>query len=125
MLCYCRPSVTMVICKLTNGTFLHVPHTPVVIYLHLFQSLRQFVSSNIDSFTDKGGGGVVLLIYSIMLSRGPEGIKADVDDALGGRNTLIDRHGYATQELVNLLMMGSAYSNVFDGEKKLDDASGK
>jgi len=32
---------------------------------------------------------------------------------------MIGSHGYCTQELVNLCLFGRAYSNVFDGTKKL------
>merc|ERR1711957_796117 len=32
---------------------------------------------------------------------------------------MIGQHGYCTQELVNLMVFGKAYSNVFDGTKKL------
>jgi ubiquitin carboxyl-terminal hydrolase MINDY-3/4 len=67
----------------------------------------------------------VLATYSLLLSRGLERVTADVDDALGQRNTLIDRHGYASQELVNLLLIGRAVSNVFDGNKSLDDTEGR
>lgn len=63
------------------------------------------------------------LTYSAMLSRGLENVKGDADEALGGA-TLIDRHGYATQELVNLLLVGRGHSNVFDGTRTLDDNSG-
>jgi hypothetical protein len=36
-------------------------------------------------------------------------------------SSLVGMHGYCTQEMVNLLLTGKASSNVFDGEKKLDD----
>jgi hypothetical protein len=35
--------------------------------------------------------------------------------------TLLDRHGYMSQEGVNLLLLGRAHSNVFDGKKVMGD----
>jgi hypothetical protein len=35
--------------------------------------------------------------------------------------TLLDKHGYTSQEGVNLFLIGMAHSNVFDGEKVLKD----
>lgn len=88
------------------------------------QALQSFVSRWLDRFLVRGQGGVVALTYSAMLSRGLENVKGDADEALGGA-TLIDRHGYATQELVNLLLVGRGHSNVFDGTRTLDDNSGR
>lgn len=91
------------------------------------QALHDFIRGRLDRFMLRGGGGVVMATYSVMLSRGVEQIRQDMDDAFGGgrAGTLIDRHGYATQELVNLLLVGRAHSNVFDGERLLDDTSGR
>ena len=36
------------------------------------------------------------------------------------KNTLIGMHGYCTQELVNLLLVGKAVSNVHDEDRSLD-----
>lgn len=62
--------------------------------------------------------GLALLLYSLIWTRGVEGIqKRDADDE---RNAvMIGGHGYCTQELVNLMIFGRAYSNVFDGTKRL------
>jgi hypothetical protein len=38
--------------------------------------------------------------------------------------TLMGRHGYCTQELVNLLLTGEAVSNVFNDVKELDSGTG-
>ena len=37
------------------------------------------------------------------------------------RQPFIGEHCYAAQELVNLLVSGGAYANVFDGLRELDD----
>ncbi|CAM9382493.1 unnamed protein product, partial [Heterosigma akashiwo] len=39
---------------------------------------------------------------------------------LGEPPLLMSRHGYASQEMVNLLLIGNAYSNVFDGEQTME-----
>ena len=57
-------------------------------------------------------------MYSIILTRGIENIKADMD--LAGC-TLINEHGYASQEVINLMLTGRARSNVHDGDRDLGD----
>jgi hypothetical protein len=69
-------------------------------------------------FEDRYGNGVVLLLYGVMLSRGLKGIRSDMDSEY---STLIGDHGYCTQESVNLLLTGRAFSNVFDNEKTIDN----
>lgn len=36
-------------------------------------------------------------------------------------NTLLNEHGYASQEIINLMLSGSAKSNVHDGDRDLGD----
>ena len=36
-------------------------------------------------------------------------------------NTLLNEHGYASQEIINLMLVGQAKSNVHDGDKDLGD----
>lgn len=36
-------------------------------------------------------------------------------------NTLLNEHGYASQEIINIMLQGSAKSNVHDGDKDLGD----
>ncbi|RHY94639.1 hypothetical protein DYB35_005503 [Aphanomyces astaci] len=72
------------------------------------------------------GYGVVLVVASVMLTRGLATVEADMDTATGTVPTLIGAHDYCTQEMVNLLLLGYACSNVFDGTKDLgggDDAT--
>merc|ERR1719446_734264 len=69
-------------------------------------------------FFTPSGCGVPLLLYSLAWTRGVESIRErDADDA--NSVALIGAHGYCTQELVNLMVFGRAYSNVFDGTKRL------
>merc|ERR1719235_1901980 len=65
-----------------------------------------------------GSGGLAILLYSLVWTRGVEGIqKRDADDERSA--VMIGGHGYCTQELVNLMIFGRAYSNTFDGSKRL------
>ena len=65
-----------------------------------------------------GMAGVIGLIYSCLLTRGVEQIAKDTDYP---GCTLLGAYGYRTQELVNLLVVGRATSNVFDGDRHLGD----
>lgn len=62
--------------------------------------------------------GVILLLYSAMMTHGLDAIRQEVDS--GEIPSMVGRHGYCTQEAVNLLITGKASSNVFDGERALD-----
>jgi hypothetical protein len=74
---------------------------------------------NINIFTKGvGGPGVVCLVYSVILTRGLHNIDKDKDME---DTTLINEHGYASQELINIMVVGCASSNVFDGDKDLGD----
>ena len=90
--------------------------------------VMQILRQHLRFFTKKKGNGVVLLLYSCLLSRGvlPGGssIRDDFDTGLGGSLCLIGKHNYASQEMVNLLLTGRAVSNVFDGEKLLQNEDG-
>lgn len=75
-----------------------------------------------ELFFSPSGPGVALLLYSIVWTRGLEGIRdRDADDPK--TMAMIGGHGYCTQELVNLMVFGRAYSNVFDGTKRLGSAA--
>lgn len=56
--------------------------------------------------------GVLMLVYSALLSRGLDRVKSDTDD---GTVALIGRFGHCSQELLNLFTYGEAVSSVFDG----------
>ena len=88
----------------------------------LAPALYSFLNENIEHFNNPTGFGTLLLLYSCILSRGIENCKADMDDGFVGEvRTLCDRHNYLSQEGVNLLLHGRAVSNVFDGDKVLQD----
>ena len=64
--------------------------------------------------------GVLPFVYSVLLTRGLEQLRADMDDP---SSFLVGNFGHSSQELVNLMMIGRAVTNVFDGEKVLGDAA--
>ena len=61
------------------------------------------------------GPGIALFLYSVALTRGIAMLGRDADFP----TPLIGVNGYCSQELVNLLLIGRAHSNVFDGEKNV------
>uniref|UniRef100_A0A7S4VD22 Deubiquitinating enzyme MINDY-3/4 conserved domain-containing protein n=1 Tax=Alexandrium monilatum TaxID=311494 RepID=A0A7S4VD22_9DINO len=71
-----------------------------------------------DTFFQPSGCGLAALLLSAVLTRGARAVaKQDADDERAA--VMIGAHGYCTQELVNLLIFGRAYSNVFDGSKRI------
>lgn len=87
----------------------HVETDPSSLQTLIRQHLKDFASSEY---------GVVLLMYSVLLSRGIERIRNDMDDR---SSHLTGQFGHCTQELLNLLLSGQAVSNVFDGSVPLGD----
>lgn len=88
----------------------------VKLELECGEELEVFVENNVDFFTADGNSAVVALLYSVILTRGPDQVVRDMDVA----GSLVGAHGYCTQEMVNLLLGGKAVSNVFDGDVFLD-----
>ncbi len=84
--------------------------------------LVHYLQAQLDHLVRPAGVGVILMIYSAVLSRGLSALPGDCDtqDA-----TMIAKHGYCAQELVNLLLTGRASSNVFDGKKHLSGSPGE
>lgn len=64
--------------------------------------------------------GVLPFVYSVLLTRGLAQLRSDMDDP---SSYLVGNFGHSSQELVNLMMIGRAVTNVFDGEKVLGDAA--
>ena len=69
-------------------------------------------------FCGRTGPGVVCLVFSVMLTVGLEQIMKDVD--MEG-TALVNEYGYASQELINSMLVGKACSNVHDGDKDMGD----
>jgi len=81
--------------------------------------LRAFLRPHLPAFSKSGGSGVVLFLYSVLLTRGLETTRSQMDASAA----LVDRRGYCSQELVNTLCVGEAVSNVFDGSRTLGDGA--
>ncbi|KAG9406571.1 hypothetical protein AC1031_002889 [Aphanomyces cochlioides] len=108
-------------CKIAlEGTPPALEHI-LVSQLNSRHELEKFITVHIRDYADPTGYGVVLLVASVILSRGISVIEADMDSPDGTTPTLIGAHDYCTQEMVNLLLLGYACSNVFDGSKDLSE----
>lgn len=83
----------------------------IVHSFHNFDSLKQFIIQNQAIFVEREGPGVIAFVYSAILTRGVMQVHTDMD---APTNTLLGPHKYCSQELVNLLLVGTASSNVFD-----------
>ncbi|XP_023617741.1 ubiquitin carboxyl-terminal hydrolase MINDY-3 isoform X4 [Myotis lucifugus] len=60
--------------------------------------------------------GVLLFLYSVLLTKGIENIKNEIEDST---EPLIDPvYGHGSQSLINLLLTGHAVSNVWDGDRE-------
>ena len=76
-------------------------------------ALRDFLQQNIGFMTGRGNSGVVCFLYSCLLTRGLDTVRADMDSP---DSHLMAAHGYCSQEMVNLITTGVAASNVFDDQ---------
>lgn len=63
--------------------------------------------------------GVLLFVYSLLLTRGIAVVKSDMDQSEDRELCLVARFGHCSQDLVNLVITGRAVSNVFDNSKSL------
>lgn len=64
--------------------------------------------------------GVLLFVYSMLLTRGVKEVKADMDPPQEQmEQCLVARFGHCSQDLVNLMLTGRAVTNVFDLNKEV------
>ena len=82
--------------------------------------VREALQAAAGSYVRPRGGGVALLLYSVLLTRGVAMVARDADFP----SSLILPNGYCSQELVNLLLIGRGFSNVFDGERTVGGEGG-
>ncbi|XP_070300089.1 ubiquitin carboxyl-terminal hydrolase MINDY-3 isoform X2 [Salvelinus sp. IW2-2015] len=76
--------------------------------------LREEVVSLYETW--KGRCGVLLFLYSVILTKRIENIRNEIEDTA---EPLIDPvYGHGSQSLVNLLVTGHAVSNVWDGDRE-------
>ncbi|KAJ9528922.1 hypothetical protein QJQ45_000502 [Haematococcus lacustris] len=80
-------------------------------------ALQDLLLRLLPSYMEATGWGLLLLLLSLLLTRGPATVRVDMDEA---NNALMGMHGYCSAELVNLILTGQAVSNVFDGNQDLD-----
>ncbi|TNV73474.1 hypothetical protein FGO68_gene15445 [Halteria grandinella] len=96
------------------------PHQCQKLTLNFSNSQTVFyaVKDNLSYFIQQEGHGAILLVYSVIQTRGIRNILDDMDMR---ENSLLTEHGYASQELINIILIGKATSNVFDGDKDMGD----
>nr|XP_008509241.1 PREDICTED: protein FAM188A isoform X2 [Equus przewalskii] len=82
-----------------------------------FRSLSELKDAVLDQYPMWGNKfGVLLFLYSVLLTKGIENIKNEIEDA---SEPLIDPvYGHGSQSLINLLLTGHAVSNVWDGDRE-------
>ncbi|XP_004379718.1 ubiquitin carboxyl-terminal hydrolase MINDY-3 isoform X1 [Trichechus manatus latirostris] len=88
-----------------------------LIHKRSFRSLSELKDSVLDQYSMWGNKfGVLLFLYSVLLTKGIENIKNEIEDA---SEPLIDPvYGHGSQSLINLLLTGHAVSNVWDGDRE-------
>ncbi|XP_025709336.1 ubiquitin carboxyl-terminal hydrolase MINDY-3 isoform X5 [Callorhinus ursinus] len=82
-----------------------------------FRSLSELKDAVLDQYSVWGNRfGVLLFLYSVLLTKGIENIKNEIEDS---NEPLIDPvYGHGSQSLINLLLTGHAVSNVWDGDRE-------
>ncbi|KAL8165127.1 UNVERIFIED_CONTAM: hypothetical protein K2H54_030176 [Gekko kuhli] len=79
-----------------------------------FPDFKDAVWNHYSVWTNKFG--VLLFLYSVILAKGIENIKNEIEDST---EPLIDPvYGHGSQSLINLLLTGHAVSNVWDGDRE-------
>lgn len=74
-----------------------------------FEELRALVARHLGQF--QAPGGILLFLYSVVLTRTVEQVKAD---GLGATSLLCPGNGHCRHELVNLLIIGKATASIHD-----------
>ncbi|POM70733.1 Hypothetical protein PHPALM_12787 [Phytophthora palmivora] len=88
------------------------------------EQARQIITAHLSKFMESKGSGLVQFVFSVLLTKGVETIKDEMDQlARDSGGQLIGAHDYCTQEIVNLLLCGYARSNVFNGAQVLEGTS--
>ncbi|CAJ0964414.1 unnamed protein product [Ranitomeya imitator] len=82
-----------------------------------FQSFADLKAAIWDEYSIwRNRFGVLLFLYSVILTKGIENVKNEIEDA---EEPLIDPvYGHGSQSLINLLLTGHAVSNVWDGDRE-------
>ncbi|KAL0222574.1 hypothetical protein RCL1_002428 [Eukaryota sp. TZLM3-RCL] len=116
-------------CSQSNSTFLMIPFLQSNRDFDLRFVLRSCRLYSFSSLSDlklfltthwsliASGCGYLTLLLSSIATRSPQSI---ITDGGLGRTPLITKYGYCAQELVNLLLVGVASGQVFDGNLNVD-----
>ncbi|KAG8443184.1 hypothetical protein GDO86_011840 [Hymenochirus boettgeri] len=82
-----------------------------------FSSFIELKDAILESYsTWRNKFGVLLFLYSVILTKGTENVKNETEDADA---PLIDPvYGHGSQSLINLILTGHAVSNVWDGDRE-------
>lgn len=87
-----------------------------VVTLKTRLDVQQFLHQNISDL--KGPFGILLFLYSLLLTKGIQELCSEMEDV---QDPLIHGvHGFGSQNLINLLLVGRAVTNVFDHEKDIE-----
>ncbi|XP_067649830.1 probable ubiquitin carboxyl-terminal hydrolase MINDY-4 [Haliotis asinina] len=109
---------------LASAKFKHdnLTETLTLYTFNKYDELLSFMKQSVSQFELDGNNGVILVLYSALLSRGLDRVRDDLDEPEG---KLMAAHGYCTQEMVNLLLTGRAVANVFNDVMELDSGNGQ
>ncbi|XP_015773086.1 PREDICTED: protein FAM188A-like [Acropora digitifera] len=82
---------------------------------HVSEDLTQVINKNVAML--EGRFGVLLFLYSILLTKGIESIKSEMEDV--GEPLIDTNFGLGSQTLINLMLTGHSVSNVWDSNRDL------
>ncbi|XP_076242777.1 ubiquitin carboxyl-terminal hydrolase MINDY-3 homolog [Calliopsis andreniformis] len=81
------------------------------------EQLEEFLSDRLEILKDQYG--VLLLLYSVIATKGINEIRLEMSDPL---ESMIDStYGYGSQSLINLMLTGRAVSYVWDHDQNIGD----
>ncbi|XP_060086073.1 probable ubiquitin carboxyl-terminal hydrolase MINDY-4 [Ylistrum balloti] len=95
--------------------------TLMINHFKTHSDLKNFIIQNLSQFELDGTSGVILALYSCIMSRFMDLVRSDMDEPTG---KLMGAHGYCTQDMVNLILTGRAVSNVFNDVVELESGDG-
>jgi hypothetical protein len=93
------------------------------LHIHTFQNMeevRKYYLDNIQLL--KSQYGILLFLYSVIMTRGLEGVKSDNSNDTS-EPFIDDTYGYGSQSLINLMITGRSTTYVWDHEQDVDGLS--
>ncbi|XP_051814042.1 inactive ubiquitin carboxyl-terminal hydrolase MINDY-4B [Acanthochromis polyacanthus] len=85
------------------------------------EDVRKFLLDHIQCFTEEGGHGVILFLYSLICSRTVDRLKEDLDSTTSHLLYLSLGNFVCRQALLNLLLTGKATPHIFNGTLYFDE----